>query len=282
MGTKQQTKERLELLSEQLRQSKNYRDFLQSYLTARALSLSDFARATGFGRGFPGDIISGKRRLTTKSYYPFEKALKLPLSGRKFFRCLVAIEETDIFLDLSVKEATAILEELRNKNWSPQRRQVQESSDSGFEQILKDQNIISIYAAAGKPETGATFEQIATRSRIPSVKLEQSLQKIESLGLLEKKGERFYPRDLHLFLKTSDRSQILTSLFQNAVKKAHDRIQQAVRSDCEFFFTSQFCVRESDLPDLKAALRETILKFVDESIEPDGDRIVQLVTGLHL
>jgi hypothetical protein len=282
LATNQSAKERLKLVPEQLRTSKNYREFLQIYLAARALSLSDFARATGFGRGFPGDVISGKRRLTSKSYHPFEKALKVPTAGRLFFRCLVAVEEPDVFPNLKAAEATRTLAELRCRSWNPQRRQIQETGNPNFHRLLKDHEVIAIYAAAGKPETGATRQQIALRTRLPDLKLEKCLQKLEEIGLLEKKGETFHPTDLHLFFKTSDRSQILTALFQRATDKAHNRILHAVNSDAEFFFTSQFCVRESMLPELKVALRETILKFIDDSIEPEGDRILHLVTALHL
>lgn len=282
LATNSKVNNRFDNISEPLRLSKNYRQFLQTYLEARGLSLSDFARATGFGRGFPGDIISGKRRLTAKSYYPFEKALKLPMAGRKFFRCLVAIEETDIFPDINTTDAKQMLEELRNRPWNNQRRQIQEVENSSFEQLLKDYEVITIYAAAGRPETGATRQQIAQRTQLSEFKLEKNLQKLQSIGLLEKKGETFHPKELHLFLKTADRSQILTTLFQKAAEKANQRILQAVDSDAEFFFTSQFCVRESALPELKAALRETILKFVDESMESEGDRIIQLMTAFHL
>lgn len=281
MATNQQ-QQRLEALYENLHRCKTYREFLQAYLEGRDLSLSDIARAAGFGRGFPGDVISGKRRLTAKSYYPFEKALKLPLAGKKYFRCLVAIEEPDIFPEFSSSDAQEMIVSLRKKPWVSSRRQAHETESPGFEQLLSEEHVIGVYAAAGKPEKGATREQIAQRMQIPSLELEKSLQKLEAIGLLEQREETYYPKDLHLFLKTSDHSQVLTTLFQKAVDKARRRVSNAVSSESEFFFTSQFCIRENAMPALKKALRETILKFVDEAIEPEGDRVVQLLTTLHL
>lgn len=85
MVTSSKAKEQGEFLFQKLRQSTSYREFLKIYLDSRALSLSDWARATGFGRGFLEYVLSGKRRLTMKSYHPFEKALTVPLVGKNFF-----------------------------------------------------------------------------------------------------------------------------------------------------------------------------------------------------
>ncbi|MGZ3794422.1 MAG: hypothetical protein ACXVCP_18890, partial [Bdellovibrio sp.] len=238
-------KESIDNISAKLRLSKNYRQFLQTYLEVRSLSLSDFACASGFGRGFPGDVISGKRRLTSKSYYPFEKAMKLPAPAKKFFRCLVAIEERDIFPDFSGDYARQTLEVLRNRPWNTQRKQIKEGESSRIEKLLSEFEIIPIFAAAGKPETGASRKQIAKRTQLSEYNLEKNLQTLLSIGLLEKRGENFHPKELHLFFKTADRSQILTALFQKAAEKANKRVLQAVDSDAEFFFTSQFCVRET-------------------------------------
>jgi transcriptional regulator with XRE-family HTH domain len=281
LGTKPSAAELQETLFRKLRQSANYRDFLQTYLTLRNLTLSDFARATGFGRGFPGDIISGKRRLTAKSYYPFEKALKLPLLGKKLFRLLVAVAEPDIFPELDRVHLDAHLQDLRKKPWDRSRRQVQEIESPGFHQLLKEYEVMKVYAAAGNPDTGASREQILRRTRLPAAELDKNLQKLEDIGLLHREDRQYFPKDLHLFLQTSDRSQILTTLFQRATEVAHRRVSQAADSKSEFFFTSQFCVSEIHMPALKAALRETILKFVDDSIDPEGDRVIRLLLSMH-
>lgn len=277
-----QSKDQVEVLFKKLRDSANYRDFLKNYLEGRGLSLSDFARATKFGRGFPGDILAGKRRLTVKSFYPFEKALKLPLPGKKMFRCLVALEEPDIFPELTTSEVEKTLTSLRAKAWYRARGHVEEKSHQGFQNLMADPDIISVYAAAGDPEMGATFEQICLRTRLPQLDLSKHLQKLLDMKLMSCKDGIYYPNDLHLFLQTSDRSQILSMLFKNAAEAAQRRVPQGLSSDSEFFFTSKICVREGNLPALKAALRETVLKFVDDSVESDGDRIVNMVTAMHL
>jgi len=265
-----------------LKESSNYREFLKNYLEARSLSLSDLARATGFGRGFPGDVISGKRRLTAKSYPPFEKALKLPLIGKRIFKNLVALEESDLFPELSAAQARQNLMELRLRPWNRPHRRVFEKDHASFQHLLQDSDVIGVYAAAGTPESGATGEQLRQRTRLSDKDLESSLAKLEKAGLLKKNGDRYYPTDLHLFLQTSDQSRLLTGLFQKAAERAHRRAPTGVTSPTEFYFTSQFCVHEKDLPALKAALRETILKFVDESLVAEGDRVVKLLTALHL
>lgn len=275
-------KEQGEPLFQKLRMCTNYREFLRTYLDARNLSLADWARLTGFGRGFPGEVLSGKRRLTAKSYYPFERAFKLPLQGKKFFYCLVAIEETDLFPYFDKTQAQELIQNLKLNPWDRSRRQIQELEQPNFQTLLKDQNILSIYAAAGDQKTGANFETIQARTQLPQLEISKLLAKLEAFGLLQKIDQNYYPKDLHLFLKTSDQSEILSSLFIKATDKARRRLVQASHLDNEFFFTSQFCIRMSRMPELKTALRETILKFVDDSIDVDGDRVAHLLMALHL
>ena len=266
-----------------LRSSKNYREFLQNYLDMKDLSYADFARATGFGRGFPGEIVAGKRRLTAKSYFPFEKALKLPLAGKKFFRCLVAIEESDVFPDFNSIQAQELILKLKNKPWSATRKQIIEGSEQiDFKQLLKENDVMSIYAALGTPDKGANLEQLLNRTGLSLQKLNWGLQGLIQSKLAEKREMIFYPKDFHLFLKTIDHSELLKAQFLAASKASQERIRTNENTEGEFFFLSRFCIQESALPELKVALREVILKFIDESIETEGNRVVQLVTALHL
>ncbi len=271
-----------------VRAARDYRTFLKAYLEVRDLNLADLARAAGFGRGFPGDVISGKRRLTAKSFYAFEKGMKLPASGRKLFRLLVAREESDLFPDVARESLETMIEALRKKPWSGTRRMAKEADSRSFA-LFEDYRVALIYAASGQPGRGASLEELKKRTSLGSAELLSVTQRMTTAGLLVKaeSEDRWEPQDLHLFLqsghqKSGDQNELLTTLFRRGCRAASERVAKGASSSSEMFFSSALCVHEEKLPQLKAALRETMLKFVDDSIEAEGDRVVQLLCSLHL
>lgn len=267
-------------LFKHLQQSKDYRHFLKTYLTGRSLSLSDYARATGFGRSFPSDVLSGKRRLTARSAYAFEKALRLPLLGKKFFRLLVAKEELDTFPETSRENIENNVKELRTKSWQSAHRKVKENDSANLVELLVDSRAMAVYAASGEPDSGATREDIEKRTRLFGKELERNIENLERAQLIELREGQYFPKDLHLFFQMHNCSQLLATIFQKSCRLASERIEKC-DSNSELFFASNLCVREDSMPDLKKALREVILKFVDESVNSAGDRVVRLITALH-
>lgn len=172
------------------------------------------------------------------------------------------------------------MQDLRSKNWQPEHRKIKEYESTGLVDLLADSRIMSIYAASGEPDQGATFEQIEKRTRLYGKELERSIQSLQIAGIIELREGLYYPKDLHLFLQVEDRSQLLKAIFQKSCRSASERIEN-YQNDSEMFFTSTLCVQEASLPELKKALREVILKFVDDSVNPAGDRVVRLLTALH-
>ncbi len=270
--------------SQGLRSAVDYRIFLKTYLDSHGLNLSDFARATGFGRGYPSDVLSGRRRLTLKSLRTFEGALKLPATGRKLFRLLVAREERDLFPEWDLAFIEESIRSLRARPWGRAHRELRSKELSDRAEILRDPLTLVVYAAAGSPGAGATFEQLRIRTRCADRDLERVLKGLEQVGLIQFSENRYEPADLHLFLKTSDQGELLRDLFRAACQTASQRIlsPDAADSRQEMFFTSAFCVDEKKMPELKTALRKTILQFVDDSIRPEGDRVVRLVAAMHV
>ncbi len=266
-----------------LRNAKDYRNFLKIYLEIRNLSLSDFARSAGCHRGFPGDVISGKRRLTAQSSFLFEKALKAPRAAKKFFRSLIALEEEDIYPEIDRKKIDLLISELRQKSWNRTHREIPESSVKDPRRLIGTPRFMSVFAASGSPGHGAHRHQIQKRTGIEEGELSKIISHLVDLGLLKEVHQDFFePQELHLFVKSADQAPLMKHIFKNAVALAGRRVEIAANSKSEMFFTSSFCIQESKLPELKNLLRETILSFVDESIDSDGDRVVQLVTALHL
>lgn len=247
------------------------------------MSLSDIARASGFGRGFPGDVLAGKRRLTTKSAYAFEQALRLPAAGRKLFRLLVARDEADVFPELDRGRINAGIEELRSKPWSAPRRKVLESESRAIRSVFRDHRAIHVYAAAGRPDRGATLEEIRVRTRLSVEDLRIVLDALERGALLKfnEAEQRYVPQDLHLFVPSGERDELFLRLFRQACVEASERVLPGLMSASEFFFSSTFTVGEKRLPELKQALKDTILRFIDDSIDADGERLTNLTVAFH-
>jgi hypothetical protein len=268
---------------QRLSRAENYREFLKIYLEVRSRKRSDLARSAGVGRGFPGDVISKKRRLTPKSYYAFEKALKVPSQGRKLFRLLVAREEADVLPALDRGQIETEIDIIRKKSWLPARRNVGSRENSNSQNVFKDHATILVYAASGQPEQGATLEEIKLRTGLDDEKIKKALKNLSETGLvqMDQQAAKYIPRDLHLFFKTDDAGRLLVEFFQRACMAAAKRIPVAVESEQELFFSSTFCISKANLPKLKIALRETVLRFVDDAIQPDGDSLVNFLAALY-
>lgn len=268
---------------EKIRKAKTYREFLAAYLAEFGFSLSDFARASGFGRGFPGDILSGKRRLTAKSSFAFEKALKLPLPGRKLFRFLVASEEPDLYPELDRDKLVVEMAQLRAKDWKRTRHSVHEGTLPKIQNQLLDKKVLATYAAAGTPVSGAALVDIQKRTGFAADQVLKFVKELESLRLLEFTSEtQVLPKDQHVYLQTTDQSALLNHTFRQSARIAVERISQQRQLQDEFFFNSSFCVRLDQLAEFKKELRETVLKFVDNATAEEGNRVVHLLTALHL
>ncbi|MGZ3775531.1 MAG: hypothetical protein ACXVCY_09920 [Pseudobdellovibrionaceae bacterium] len=267
---------------DKLKSSSSYREFLRFYLEEKSLSFSDLARAVGCHRGFPKDIISGKRRLTSKSYYDFEKALRIPAEGRKMFRYLVAYEEKDVLPELDRRKLPTLITSLKCKSWSRSRRDITKIENTGIQNILSDPNVSLVFAATGDCQRGASFTEIKQRTRLDDKVLENTLNGLISSRLLKLDSGRYFSSDLHIFIQDLDQKKILSNLFRHASLSASLRASEKWNSDSEFFFLSNICVRKSQMPELKKALKETVLAFVDNSIDEEGDCIVKVMTSFHL
>ncbi len=264
-----------------LKNAADYRIFLRSYLEIRALNFSDFARATGFVRSYPADIISGKRRLTSKSFYAFEKALKIPQPGKKLFRLLVAEKENDLFPEMDRQHIKESIEVLRKKPWTRLRKNLHTSETPSALSLLENPDTASVFAATGSPDVGANIEEIQRRTGLSAAHLNSVLLQLRSSGLIEFTNGRYLSKDLHIFMDGADKQKLFSNSFKQNTAKTMERVEKAWNSESEFFFSSAFCIEESRMPNLKNALKETILSFIDNSIQADGDKVVQLIVAFH-
>ncbi len=265
----------------ELKNSKDYRDFLANYLRLRQLSLSDFARATGFGRGFPGDVISGKRRLTAKSSIVFERSLKLPPTGRRLFRLLVALKEEDTYPELERKDLAHEISHLRAKRLVSPRRIVLEEKIPA--RILLRPHALAVLAACGEPNSWTTLEAIMERTQLPAQRVISLLKDLQGAQFIfpHATEARFKPSDEHIHIEPQQQSELFVQIFKKATEEAAEKAKTSLGSQEELFFNSTLCVRKENVPELKKALGDVILKFIDSATDSEGERLIKLVVGLH-
>lgn len=267
-----------------LYQVADYRSFLQSYISIRKMKLSDFARAAGCTRGFPSDILIGRRRLTSKSYPSFEQAFKLPTHQKKLFQLLVAKEEPDIFTHIDPSTIDAKIKTIKESSAEKSRRATLTADPANpdfFNRVLENPFAMTVLSSTGDPETGATRQQIQHRTRLPDTVLDKLLTHLQECRLLRFENDRFFTQNMHLFFQVNSTSETLYRLFSQATKTAEKRLANINEGTDEFFFTSQFCIQENQMPHFKQELKDLILKFIDDSISSDGNRVVKLLTSLH-
>jgi hypothetical protein len=263
--------------------STDYRTFVKTYLQMKNLNFSDFSRSANCTRAFTNQVLSSKRRLTAKSVYTFENAFKLPLNAKKIFRLLVAKEEADLFPEMDRSNLENQIVKLQMSIESKSRK---DFSEADFVKIDKDLEIthqaISIFAASGDHNSGSTLEELYQRTRLAENVLIKNIDLLIKMNLLEKRQDRYFPVNLHVYLQTKSKSELLNIVFKTAINSTASRLGHITEDSNEFFFASQFCINESQMPALKRELRESILKFVDESLVSNGDRVVKVLTALHL
>lgn len=263
--------------------SKDYRSFVKTYLKMKNLNFSDFSRAAQCTRAFTNQVLSNKRRLTAKSVYMFEQAFKLPLNAKKVFRLLVAKEESDLFPEMDRSKVDDQIKKLQMTIEAKSRKDFTEEEYKLIDQKMEiNHQAVSIFAACGDYNTGSSLEQLYQRTRLAENILIKNLDLLVKMNFLEKKDDLYFPVDMHVHLKTRMQSELFHKFIESALQSANSRLSQVTENSPEFFFSSQFCINESLLPVLKRELNETILKFVEDSVVSNGDRVVKVVTALHL
>jgi hypothetical protein len=249
-----------------IQESGDYRSFLKNYLDEHSLSLSDFARATGFGRAFPGAVILGKRRLTAKSYAVFDTAMKLPLSGRKLFKNLVALEEPTIFPKINVENIPKIVQELRCKTWV----KVQKNSDA----VSSLPNAFTVLAALGTPAHGANPQKIAELTGLTPAEVMTALNSLELAKLISSQNGEYKTNDAFIVLHTNENPETVKQQILDLAKRV------SLSNEDTFFLGASICVDLHRLPELKINLRKKIHQFLEEAHDGNGNKVVQLFTAL--
>lgn len=270
---------RLELLA-----AKNYQEFLQIYCDKKrgGISYATLTKRAGFSsRAYVRETVLGRRRLTLPASLKFSLGMKLSADWKEYFHCLAALDCKDFLPDQTPAEIQEKLKMLtgRLKQIRKPRTQKSERPDLA-DQVLRIQDFPLIYAAIGIDDEQVTVADVVNRTGVDRKIVESSLQKMKKLGLILFEGQHITPLDNHFVLSEAGRSRFARELFLSAIRALSHQCNEDFSSKEKLFHQSFLCVQKKDLPALKKQLDETILHFVNQALNNDGDKIVRILVAL--
>lgn len=270
------TKEQVSALVE----CSDYRSLAGEILAIRAnspapLTYAQIGRSMGVkARSYPRDILTGKKKLTPRLMPRMAKALGLTGELKRLFELLVELGEpncrTSGFDEAKLRRA---VEAVKNRILQ------KELLELRFEEAYELADIPRIYASLGSQEQGATLREISARSGFPLNRLTAALARMQQLGLLQEKQKRFFPLQPHVNT-AGMQSEIFQRYFQKVTEEVQRQAREDMQSDEKLFFSSAFSVDKRRLAELKTELRSLLLKYVDQSEDPHGDRVASILCAL--
>jgi uncharacterized protein (TIGR02147 family) len=261
----------------------DYRTFLKRAFelqekSKQGFSYAGFSRKAGLAsRSFPRDVVLGTKRLTAASAQSFGEALLLKGDLKQFFLLLVesAAERSSPLSAVQQKKATQKREQVRT-------RLAALAQQSSAETVIQHQYWFEVYAALGGVNFGASLEEVIQKTKIKKAQCESILQtmvKAKVCAFQEKSG-RYFPNAPHLILNHLGQNKAFKEIFLGGLKQLQIRAEAQFESKEDLFFNSSFTIRQEKQVELKAELRELLLRFVDQNEDEHGDQVVKLTVGL--
>lgn len=99
-------------------------------------------------------------------------------------------------------------------------------------------------------------------------------------GIVREAGGVYSPVDRHLVLSPERHAKMIQEHFQTVLKRASGLAKENFRDPHRMYFASSSGVRKDRLPELKARLIETLLRFVDESEDGEDEEVVSIAAAL--
>ncbi len=250
----------------------NSRSFLKKCLELRKASgqphsYAFVARASGFkARSFPRDVILGKKSLSAASARALAKGLKLGIALEEYLVALVEAENSEGPMKTADAARSRILGRASAKN-------------RASETVFDDVHFSAVYSALGKPETGATLQEIAKRTSLPLAKIHGTLEGLTAQGLVRVERGRYVGIVNHLAFTEMKKSGAFHRIYLARLETTKARARKNFDSTRALFQESTFSVRLDRLPKLRSELQEILLKFATEAGDDEGDGIASLLVS---
>lgn len=262
-------------LARALVEARSYRDFLQAAFNLnnaprRNQSYALFAKRAGFAsKGFLGDVIHGRKRITARSLPKFIRGLSLSGDETQLFTLLVQQTETDL-CDVEPARLEKDLSRLRSKVLA----RLEAFAQDPRQRFYRIRDWPLVYAALGDQTTGATVADVMNRTGITSAeRCSRILDSMHKVGVVEEIPERraFVLRNPHLVFQEGDERSAIREFFLATNEKACQAASANFSEQSSLYFASAVSVRRDDLPRMKAELRELLVRYIDRNEQSDGD-----------
>lgn len=272
-------KDERHLLRELLLQSKSISEFLvraeaELKNSEMGFSYASFARNAGFSaRSYVREVFQGKKPLTLKALPGFSKAFGLNKEEREILKCLLLIEFPGMDPGVSAETAQQMLFVKRK---ALARRAERKKPLESFAPLKGLDEWPVVYAGLGE---GSTVDILLKKTKLTALSLERALQAMMALGIVSESEGVYSPVGRHLVLSPEVHAEMIRTHFQSVLERASRLAGVNFRDPQRMYFVSSYSVRKSRMPELKAKLIETLLRFVDETECAQDDEIVSLAAA---
>jgi hypothetical protein len=242
------------------------------------LNYAKVARDAGFkSRSLAREVLMGKKRLTPKTWRAFLEALRLPKELETYFEYLVAQTHSDC----RVSEATF---NRQKKSISKLKERIVDKygfSENGISFSDASVHWPTLYAALGSVgRRGVTVQEIVEKTRLERSIVEKEMLELKRRTVVLEHNKRFMATRDHLSFTGDQGKEYLKNLFLWQSQNAMSAVRSNEQSAQMLFLASTFSVRKKDLQELKKKLQETVLLFIDQAEDVEGDAVTRLTVSL--
>lgn len=228
-------------------------------------------------KSFVKEVIDGKKSLSIKSTHKIIEGLALPSLWGKYFYNLVMSD--DPLPGVTPMAAQKELRRLRRKLIDKKTLTVNESESQLFQLTAWPH----VYAALGSEEKGASMQDILNRTlSLGSNLVESTLAHLVTVGMVVKKGKRFYAAQDTAFFENLGKVQFFKNFYLQAVQQLFDKSRKDFNSPDSLFYTMSLSLNPAKMPEFRRDLAELLDKYTAEIEQPEGTRVASLTCGFHL
>jgi hypothetical protein len=148
--------------------------------------------------------------------------------------------------------------------------------------LYQGKNHLEIYAALGTPEEGATLDEISQRTGFLKEQCVDTLSRMIEDGAVRQgeKKNHYFAKESHLLFKKIGSPEGFKTSYLRLLEETKIQAKKDFDSNDQLFMSSVFSVDPELLPEFKKELRQLLIRFVDTAENPNGKKVVRLITGL--
>jgi uncharacterized protein (TIGR02147 family) len=262
-----------------LAQAPDYRSFIKILIAERdrvgsPMSYADIADFAGFkSRSFPRDVILGVKSITLRSLPKFVRGLRLNRDCAALFVALVENEQPECRTGTeSARKREQRLQRCRNILLRRGSILPPESKS-----LLKKTILPKVYAALSQGTPGDSLDVIAKRAQLEEAEVNTCLNFLLERGIVATDKLRWYTRQGFLDFSCLTGEHGIQELFcacsQDAQKAC---VTEAFQNPQNLFLASCIRVPSKEMPALRSELRDLLARFLEQSENTDGDKVVTL------